>query len=285
MTAIGAQAQQLLAHRRPKKSFFETLIRSLIILCVAIAVVLSSVSICDGRWLFARGQLFGLWHFCTVSNDSVLRCVTDLSLAQVEGLSVGAIPIRSMVSFAVVVAIFGLELLMVSQVCDDANARRKWAMGSVLILISFLLSATGVLSFSILLKDHLTFTGFTLTYWCEFIAAFLFFLNGISGLHINSLTHLRSREGKHESVSMPAEDITTHWSAWRAVQHQPSRDWDWLLLQCGFLEEWIKAEGVLLNVQKFGRLQSIPHVDLRLVQHLYCCGFGVALLFPIFWSL
>ncbi|XP_014727311.1 PREDICTED: voltage-dependent calcium channel gamma-like subunit isoform X2 [Sturnus vulgaris] len=196
MTAIGVQTQHLLAHRRPQKSFFETLIRSLIILCVAIAVVLSSISICDGRWLFARGQLFGLWHFCTVSNDSVLKCVTDLSLAQVEGLSVGVIPIRSMVSFAVVVAIFGLELLMVSQVCDDANARRKWAMGSVLILISFLLSATGVLSFSILVKDHLTFTGFTLTYWCEFIAAFLFFLNGISGLHINSLTHLRNGVGK-----------------------------------------------------------------------------------------
>ncbi|KFM02834.1 Voltage-dependent calcium channel gamma-like subunit, partial [Pygoscelis adeliae] len=186
------KAQRLLAHRRPQKSFFETLIRSLIILCVAIAVVLSSISVCDGRWLFARGQLFGLWHFCTVSNGSVLKCVTDLSLAKVEGLSVGVIPIRSMVSFAVVVAIFGLELLMVSQVCEDANARRKWSMGSVLILGSFLLSATGVLSFSILVKDHLTFTGFTLTYWCEFIAAFLFFLNGISGLHINSLTHPRN---------------------------------------------------------------------------------------------
>ncbi|XP_009270540.1 PREDICTED: voltage-dependent calcium channel gamma-like subunit [Aptenodytes forsteri] len=194
--AVLALAQRLLAHRRPQKSFFETLIRSLIILCVAIAVVLSSISVCDGRWLFARGQLFGLWHFCTVSNGSVLKCVTDLSLAKVEGLSVGVIPIRSMVSFAVVVAIFGLELLMVSQVCEDANARRKWSMGSVLILGSFLLSATGVLSFSILVKDHLTFTGFTLTYWCEFIAAFLFFLNGISGLHINSLTHPRNRVGK-----------------------------------------------------------------------------------------
>lgn len=92
------------------------------------------------------------------------------------------------------------------------------------------------------------------------------------------------KEGKHESVSMPVEDITTQWSAWKAVQHQPSRDWDWLL-QCGFLEEWIKAEGVLLNVQRFGRLQSISHVDLRLGQHLYCCEFGVAVLFPIFWSL
>lgn len=79
---------------------------------------------------------------------------------------------------------------------------------------------------------------------------------------------------------MPVEDVPTRWSARRAVQHQPSRDWDWLLLQCGFLEEWIKAEGVPLNVQKFGRLQSIPRIVLRLAQHLYCCGLGVAVLLP-----
>ncbi|XP_025932231.1 voltage-dependent calcium channel gamma-like subunit [Apteryx rowi] len=193
---LTAQAQRLLAHRRPQKAFFEAFIRSLIILCVAIAVVLSSISVCDGRWLFARGELFGLWHFCTVSNSSVLKCVTDLSLADVEGMNVGMILIRSMVAFAVVVAIFGLELLMVSQVCEDANSRRKWSLGSVLILVSFLLSSAGVLSFSILLRDHITFTGFSLTYWCEFIAAFLFFLNGISGLHINSLTYPGSRLGK-----------------------------------------------------------------------------------------
>ncbi|XP_040531643.1 voltage-dependent calcium channel gamma-like subunit [Gallus gallus] len=196
MTAIGAQAQRLLAHRRPQKAFFETFIRSLIILCVAIAVVLSSISVCDGRWLLARGELFGLWHFCAIGNDSAPRCVTDLRLARVEGLSVGMILIRSMVSSAVAVAIFGLELLMVSQVCEDASSRRKWSMGSVLILGSFLLSATGVLSFLILMKDHLTFTGFTLTYWCEFIAAFLFFLNGISGLHINSITQPQNGAGK-----------------------------------------------------------------------------------------
>ncbi|XP_062434843.1 voltage-dependent calcium channel gamma-like subunit isoform X2 [Rhea pennata] len=196
MTAVGARAQRLLPHRRLQKAFFEVFIRSLIILCVAIAVVLSSISVCDGRWLFARGELFGLWHFCTVSNSSVLKCVTDLSLADVEGMNVGMILIRSMVAFAVVVAIFGLELLMVSQVCEDANSRRKWSLGSVLILVSFLLSSAGVLSFSILLRDHIIFTGFSLTYWCEFIAAFLFFLNGISGLHINSLTYPWSGLGK-----------------------------------------------------------------------------------------
>ncbi|XP_025905659.1 voltage-dependent calcium channel gamma-like subunit [Nothoprocta perdicaria] len=187
---------RLLARRPPQRPFFEALVRSLIILCVAVAVVLSSISVCDGRWLFARRELFGLWHFCSVGNGSALRCVTDLRLAGVEGINVGMILIRSLVAFAVVVAIFGLELLMVSQVCEDANSRRKWSLGSILILISFLLSSAGVLSFSVLLRDHITFTGFSLTYWCEFIAAFLFFLNGISGLHINSLTSPWSRLGK-----------------------------------------------------------------------------------------
>ncbi|XP_032649913.1 voltage-dependent calcium channel gamma-like subunit [Chelonoidis abingdonii] len=196
MTAIAVQAQRLLAHRRPKKSFFETFIRSLIILCVAIAVVLSSVSVCDGHWLFAKGQLFGLWHFCTVANSTILKCVTDLNQASVEGINFGMILARSVVSLAVVVAIFGLELLMVSQVCEDTNSRRKWSMGSILIILSFLLSSSGVLSFLILLKDYITFMGFTLTFWCEFIAACLFFLNGMSGLHINSITYPWNRARK-----------------------------------------------------------------------------------------
>uniref|UniRef100_A0A8C8SRE5 Transmembrane protein 37 n=1 Tax=Pelusios castaneus TaxID=367368 RepID=A0A8C8SRE5_9SAUR len=196
MTAIAVQAQRLRALRRPKKSFFETFIRSLIILCVAIAVVLSSISVCDGHWLFAKGKLFGLWHFCIIGNSTVLKCVTDLNQASVEGMNIGMILTRSVVSFAVVVAIFGLELLMVSQVCEDTNSRRKWSMGSVLIFLSFLLSFCGVLSFLILLRDHITFMGFTLTYWCEFIASCLFFLNGMSGLHINNITYPWNRARK-----------------------------------------------------------------------------------------
>ncbi|XP_066492927.1 voltage-dependent calcium channel gamma-like subunit [Tiliqua scincoides] len=196
MTAIAVQAQWLLSRRRPKKSFFETFIRSLIILCVAIAIVLSSIAVCDGHWLFAKGKLFGLWHFCTIGNNNTLKCVTNLSLANIRGINVGMTLARSMVSFAVVVAIFGLELLMVSQVCEDINSRRKWSMGSALILLSFMLSSAGVLSFLILLRNHLTLTGFTLTYWCEFIAAFLFFLNGISGLHLNSITFPWNTVGK-----------------------------------------------------------------------------------------
>ncbi|XP_074857879.1 voltage-dependent calcium channel gamma-like subunit [Carettochelys insculpta] len=196
MTAIAVQAQRLLAHRRSKKSFFETFIRSLIILCVAIAVVLSSISVCDGHWLFAKGKLFGLWHFCSLGNSTILKCVTDLNQAKVAGMNFGMILVRSMVSLAVVIAIFGLELLMVSQVCEDTNSRRKWSMGSVLILLSFLLSSSGFLSFLILLKDHISFMGFTLTFWCEFISAFLFFLNGMSGLHINNITYPWNRSRK-----------------------------------------------------------------------------------------
>lgn len=115
-------------------------------------------------------------------------------MANISGLNVGMTLARSMVSFAVVVAIFGLELLMVSQVCEDISSRKKWSMGSVLILLSFLLSSSGVLSFLILLRDYITVMGFTLTFWCEFIATFLFFLNGISGLHLNAITFPRMRK-------------------------------------------------------------------------------------------
>lgn len=185
------KAQWLHAQRRPKRSFLETFIRSLIILCTAIATVLSSISVCDGQWLFAKGKLFGLWHFCIMNNNnSSLKCTTDLSMANIKELSTGMTVARSMVCFAIVVAIFGLKLLMISQVCEDISSRKKWSMGSIFILLSFLFSCTGVLSFVIFLKEYSTFTGFTLTYWCEFIATFLFFLNGISGLHLNTLTFL-----------------------------------------------------------------------------------------------
>nr|XP_056717396.1 voltage-dependent calcium channel gamma-like subunit [Euleptes europaea] len=197
MTAIAVQAQQLFAHRRPKRSFFETFIRSLIILCVAIAIVLSSISVCDGHWLLTKGKLFGLWHFCAIGNNSALKCTTNLTQANISGLNIGMTLARSMVSFAVVVAIFGLELLMVSQVCEDISSRKKWSMGSVLILLSFLLSSSGVLSFLILLRDYITFMGFTLTYWCEFVATFLFFLNGIGGLHLNTITFPWNRMRKN----------------------------------------------------------------------------------------
>nr|XP_023411845.1 voltage-dependent calcium channel gamma-like subunit [Loxodonta africana] len=183
------QAQRLLAPRRPRRSFFESFIRTLIIVCAAMAVVLSSISICDGRWLLAEDRLFGLWHFCTTANQSEPHCLRDLSQTGVPGLAVGMGLVRSVGALAVVAAIFGLEFLMVSQVCEDLHSRRKWALGSVLLLASFTLSAGGLLSFVILLRNQVTLLGFTLMFWCQFTASFLFFLNALSGLHVNSITH------------------------------------------------------------------------------------------------
>lgn len=188
MTAIAVQAQKLLGQRRPHRSFFESFIRTLIIMCSALAVVLSSISLCDGYWLLAEDCLFGLWHFCSIANQSRPRCFRDLSQAHVPGLAVGMGLARSVGAMAVVTAIFGLELLMVSQVCENVYSRRKWAIGSCLLLVSFMLSSVGLLSFVILLRKQVTLTGFTLMFWCEFTASFLFFLNAVSGLHINSIT-------------------------------------------------------------------------------------------------
>ncbi|XP_069472710.1 voltage-dependent calcium channel gamma-like subunit [Ambystoma mexicanum] len=195
MTAIGVQqVARPLPCRNHRRSFFEVFIRGLIVLCAAIAVLLSSISVCDGRWLLAHGKLFGLWHFCIVNNFSDPACTTDLDLAGVEGLRLGMIFCRSALSFAVVSAIFGLELMMVSLICEDVLSRRKWFLGSVLVVVSFLLSSGGVFAFLVILRNYVTFTGFTLTYWCQFTAVFLFFLNGISGLHINNITDPWNRQ-------------------------------------------------------------------------------------------
>lgn len=188
MTAIGVQAQKMLVPRRPRWSFFESFIRTLIIMCSALAVVLSSVSICDGHWLLAEERLFGLWQFCDIPSQTEPHCLRDLSQARVPGLAVGMVLTRSMGTLAVVAAIFGLGFLMVSQVCENLNARHKWALGSALLLVSFILSSVGILSFVILLRNQVTLLGFTLMFWCEFTASFLFFLNAVSGLHINSIT-------------------------------------------------------------------------------------------------
>ncbi|XP_012876197.1 PREDICTED: voltage-dependent calcium channel gamma-like subunit [Dipodomys ordii] len=188
MTAIAAQAHRALGLKRPHRSFFESFIRTLIIACTALAVVLSSISICDGYWLLDDNRLFGLWHFCTITNQSGPQCLRDLSQAHVPGLAIGLGLARSVASMAVVAAIFGLELLMVSQVCEDIYSRRKWTIGSFLLLVAFILSSGGLLSFVILLRNQVTLVGFTLMFWCEFTASFLFFLNAISGLHINSLS-------------------------------------------------------------------------------------------------
>ncbi|XP_039727722.1 voltage-dependent calcium channel gamma-like subunit [Pteropus medius] len=189
MALGGKEAQRLLGQRRLHWYFFDSFIRTFINVCAALAVVLSSVSICDGHWLLAEDRLFGPWHFCTTSNRTRPHCLRDLSQAHVPGLAVGMVRARSVSALAVVAAIFGLELLMVSQVFEDLHSRHKWALGSVLLLISFVLSSDGLLSFVILLRNQVTLISFTLMFWCQFTTSFLFFLNTISGLHINSITH------------------------------------------------------------------------------------------------
>ncbi|XP_007454836.1 PREDICTED: voltage-dependent calcium channel gamma-like subunit-like [Lipotes vexillifer] len=121
----GLRSQKLLAQRRPRRSFFEPSIRALIIFCASLAMVLTSLSICDGHWLLADDHLFGLWHFCTTSNQAELHCLRDLRQAHVPRLASGMAVARSVATLAVVVAIFGLELLMVSQVpqlCSEGLA-------------------------------------------------------------------------------------------------------------------------------------------------------------------
>lgn len=108
------------------------------------------------------------------------------------GLATGMAVARSVATLAVVVAIFGLELLMVSQVSEDAHSWHKWAVGSALFLLASILSFGGLLSFLTLLRNEVTLMGLSLTFWSEFTASFLFFLNAISGLHINSISRTDS---------------------------------------------------------------------------------------------
>uniref|UniRef100_UPI00398E7496 voltage-dependent calcium channel gamma-like subunit n=1 Tax=Pristiophorus japonicus TaxID=55135 RepID=UPI00398E7496 len=187
-TALLLKVQEELQCRKAGKSVLDTFIRSLIILCTSIAIVLSSIAVCYGHWLFVDRKIFGLWYFCTLEHDREPQCTTDFSVAEVDGLNTGLFFTRIIVTFAVVLAMFGLDMLITSQLCQDAYSRRKWAYGSGLILLAFFMTSTGVLTFAIQLRNFITLTGFSLAYWCEFIAAFLFFLNSISGLHISSMT-------------------------------------------------------------------------------------------------
>uniref|UniRef100_A0A4X1U6S9 Uncharacterized protein n=1 Tax=Sus scrofa TaxID=9823 RepID=A0A4X1U6S9_PIG len=89
---------------------------------------------------------------------------------------------RSTATLAMVVTIFGLVLLLVSQVYEDLHSRRKWAMGSVLLLVSFIHSFGGLLIFCFLLRNQVTLIGLTLIFWSQLAASVLFFLK-----HLNSI--------------------------------------------------------------------------------------------------
>ncbi|XP_059822308.1 voltage-dependent calcium channel gamma-like subunit isoform X1 [Hypanus sabinus] len=175
---------QSLLHRKAGRSIQDTLIKTLIILCTAITLLLSSISVCYGHWLFVDGKIFGLWHFCILEFDQKAQCTADISVAKVDGLYTGLVFTRITVTLAVVLAMFGLEMLITSQLCQDDYTRGKWTFGSKLTLLSSFMMSIGMLTFAVLLSNYITFTGLSLAFWCEFIATCLVFLSSISGLQI-----------------------------------------------------------------------------------------------------
>ncbi|XP_071369231.1 voltage-dependent calcium channel gamma-like subunit [Centroberyx affinis] len=214
MTAISVKVKGCSSpQRKPRPHFLEVLVRSLIILCTALSVVLSSIAVCDGNWLqTSGGRVFGLWHFCnteagnmetgasavSVGRDArtaagdlrkpgVPNCTTQLGQSGVTGVEVGLGLCRFVVSLAVVAAIFGLELQVMSQVSEGRDAARRWVLGSVLVLVAASMSASGVVAFVALLRGFASPMGFTLAFWCQFTAVFLFFLNGMAARHIHHM--------------------------------------------------------------------------------------------------
>ncbi|KAM5152517.1 voltage-dependent calcium channel gamma-like subunit [Mantella aurantiaca] len=181
MTAIVVQLRKRMRPRVSSHKFFETFLRVLMTLSAGTAIVLSSISVCDGKWLSAPGRpVFGVWDTCKA--DRSPPCSEEAAR-----LSRAMVVVRTAACLAVVLAIFGLELMMVSQLCDDGHSRRKWAMGCSMLLAAFLLSSVGTTTYVFLLRDSAIYGAFTLTFWAQFLAVILFFLNAISGLYLNHL--------------------------------------------------------------------------------------------------
>ncbi|XP_036423825.1 voltage-dependent calcium channel gamma-like subunit [Colossoma macropomum] len=192
MTAIKMRAVAPAAQGKSRPLFLEVLCRSLIILCVALSVVLSSVAVCDGHWLLSDRRMFGLWFFCVVEDSGAApNCSRHIG----EGLDPGLCVCRSVVSLAVVSAIFGLELLVMSQVSEGRASSQRWHLGAWLVLLAAGFAAGGVATFVFLFWDHATPLGFTLTFWCQFTATFLFFLNGLAARHIQNMAELLPSSG------------------------------------------------------------------------------------------
>ncbi|XP_023855174.1 voltage-dependent calcium channel gamma-like subunit isoform X2 [Salvelinus sp. IW2-2015] len=165
---VGAPRQ-----RKARPFFLEVLPRSLIILCTALAIVLSSIAVCDGHRLLAGLE-------AVVERTASPNCTTHLG---VSGVAVGLGLGHSMVFLAVAGAIFGLELLVISQVSEDRDSGWRWGLGSALVLVTVALSAGGVVVLVSLLRQQASPLGFTLTFWCQFTAVFLLFLNGMAAPH------------------------------------------------------------------------------------------------------
>ena len=153
-------------------------------------MILFSVFISDDRWLLIKDRLFRLWHVHICSNQTGLPCRRDLSQAHVPGLAWGMVLAQSMATVAAVVAVFGLELFTTSQVCEDLTV--QGGQGFRPLLLHFHPFLPGLLSVVIL---WVMLIGLSLTFWSDFMASFLFFLNTIraptstSITRINNITH------------------------------------------------------------------------------------------------
>ncbi|KAF7643093.1 hypothetical protein LDENG_00245140 [Lucifuga dentata] len=220
MTAISVTVQGGVSpQRKQRRPLLELLLRTLIILCTLLSVILSSIAVCDGLWLHTSDRnTFGLWCFCSTeagngAGDAALgrdartaavmrhkqsdfsargasglpSCTTQLGQSGVSGVEVGMGLCRALGSLAVVAAIFSLELQVISQVSAGEDSARRWALGSVLLLLAVSMSASGVLVFVVLLWEFVSPAGFTLTFWCQFTSVFLFLLNGMAARQIHHM--------------------------------------------------------------------------------------------------
>uniref|UniRef100_A0A672RE22 Transmembrane protein 37 n=1 Tax=Sinocyclocheilus grahami TaxID=75366 RepID=A0A672RE22_SINGR len=170
--------------------FLDLFCRSLIILCTFLSVILSSIAVCDGHWLLAGRRMFGLWYFCSLEEQQ----------GSVDGLGVGLAVCRSVITLALVSAIFGLELLVMSQASEGRDSSQRWTLGARLVLLAGVMAAGGVASFELLLGAFATLLGFTLTFWCQFTATFLFFLNGMAARHIQYIDPLLPFSGHPDKL-------------------------------------------------------------------------------------
>lgn len=180
------------ARKKSRPFFLEVFCRTLIIMCMVLSVVLSSIAVCDGYWLLTKRRMFGLWFFCSVdmqNSGAASNCTRHIGEEEGQLLKHGLGLCRCGVSLAVVSAIFGLELLVLSQVSTGRASRQRWHLGSWLVLLASGLAAAGVMSFLFLLWEYTTLLGLTLTFWCQFTATFLFFLNGMAAQHIQNMAY------------------------------------------------------------------------------------------------